>query len=150
MNKYMVLLLLCVLGVVNCKETSVSDKRTLDLGHFLKEIKKDTANYQVVGVFDGSCSVCIADFIEATMKFAEQEKNWNYPVTFVVETTDPIVFQSNIKQFSIKNTNVIVDTTYYISSHNISFESSNIDIYLVDTNQNIIAKGNPFEDKKIC
>ena len=104
MNKYMVLLLLCVLGVVNCKETSVSDKRTVDLGHF-----------------DGSCSVCIADFIEATMKFAEQEKNWNYPVTFVVETTDPIVFQSNIKQFSIKNTNVIVDTTYYISSHNISF-----------------------------
>ena len=149
MNKFVVLILVCMLGIWSCKKETSTGKHTLDLGRFSTEIRKHSANYQVVGVFDGSCSVCIADFIEANMKFSEWEEKWKFPVTFIVETTDPIVFQANIKQFPIKKANIIIDTTYYVSGHNISFENSNIDFYLIDTNRTIIVKGNPFTDKKI-
>ena len=134
-----------------CKEENVKQEyKQLRLGEFASIIKKDSNDLKFVSVVDGSCSICIVNFLELNENLLKYKKKWDLPVYYIVMTGDTLAFHVNLKKFNPELAGkIILDTNYRMFDSNFLFKQSNIDLFLIDNQNNIHASGNPFNDKNI-
>ena len=151
MKNILWIILISFVCIYACKEEKVKEEyKQLQLGEFASIISKDSNDLRLVSIIDGSCSMCIVDFLELNENLLKYKSKWKLPVHYIVMTGDPLTFQVSMRKFNPELAgNIILDTNYMMLDSNFLFKKSNIDVLLIDQYDSIRISGNPFNDKDI-
>ena len=127
MKNILWIILISFVCIYACKEEKVKEEyKQLQLGEFASIISKDSNDLRLVSIIDGSCSMCIVDFLELNENLLKYKSKWKLPVHYIVMTGDPLTFQVSMRKFNPELAgNIILDTNYMMLDSNFLFK----DIY---------------------
>ena len=114
MKNILWIILISFVCIYACKEEKVKEEyKQLQLGEFASIISKDSNDLRLVSIIDGSCSMCIVDFLELNENLLKYKSKWKLPVHYIVMTGDPLTFQVSMRKFNPELAgNIILDTNY--------------------------------------
>jgi len=83
MKNILWIILISFVCIYACKEEKVKEEyKKLQLGEFASIISKDSNDLRLVSIIDGSCSMCIVDFLELNENLLKYKSKWKLPVHY--------------------------------------------------------------------
>ena len=120
---------------INFYYTPLYSTDSLDIEHL------SDSQYLNVYYFNGGCSICLSEMLEAET-FYQEHKNDDIETFFIVETSDTIMFNYYRDKLNI-DAKILWDQNYRLNNQTINT------CFLINKSGNIIIEGDFIEDEKI-